>query len=963
MQFRNLFPLVLACILAIPSAGQTLIPVDKNMLQSLNGDWSVQMDNSSSVAKVRVPGNWNMQGLGSPIYPAGSRAQVFAAGREARVATYYRTFTVPSSWMGKRIYIAFDGAENGYVLGVNGKDIGSFRSAFNQSMFDVTDAVQFGVDNNLKVRVPQNEMKGWEFDTNDDWVFGGISRDVTLCALPETHFGNITIRTKVSPDKARIDIDVPLDNDAAYGEYSFDARVLNAEGEQVVRFSRQMDAHVAFVMDSFRAWSAEEPNLYTLQLDLVKDNKIIQQYETKFGLREVSWKDGVFRINGQPVKLKGVNRHDESPVNGRAVTEEEMLRDLRMMKSANINAIRTSHYPPSPHFMDMCDSLGFYVVCEVPFGFGDRHLDKPDYLEVLKERAWFTVQRDKNRPSVVIWSVGNENPNTANGFATGRYVHQLDSTRPYVFPQTHRPFNELLNTMPDSTEMFSAHYPLTGEYKGWSKKVTRPIMNTEYAHSLGTDMGQMQELVDLWYKDEKLAGGAVWGWADQGILKNDKHLDDRFAPTEYVWLTDSSYYDMQGILGTDGIVYPDRTPQTDYYQVRKVYSPVKILGLERQGNDYEVKIVNRYSFTALSDVTAHIELMGDSRVLSATDIQLNGMPGDTISFVLKGKPTLPEANFYYYNISLTDIHGEQFYEKSLRINDYKNTVPLVDKLKNARAKRVKLNAECVKSLIKEKVFARIGKKNTLAQDANVNGAQGKKHKIWPRHLLACDDIRVDRLRKNSYRATCVFPCDSSHYIEGVIDVTAEDYGVIDLKYNLTAHGDGEAVETGMTIVTDAFSDDTMLSWIGRGPFANYPGKDELSEFGVWQMDGGDLYFPGNRQDIEYAMLTDNSKAGMAIIPDSAKNICVERDARGYILISHNTHVANPHNKGVWAKGTVKTDGFHIQGGFKLMAVLPEWGPNMRRIFNIDLSDRADRSRFDGFRVGQRFAPFRASYDQ
>lgn len=963
MRIGKLFSLMLACMLGASATGQTLIPTDPTMQQSLNGLWNLLMDNRPKAVKVKVPGNWNMQGLGMPVYPEGSRDKVFDRQHEARVANYHRTFTVSPSWKGHRIFIAFDGVENGYALMVNGKDIGSFRSAFTRSMFDITDAVKFDGDNELVVVVPQNRMKGWEFDTNDDWVFGGISRDVTLCAVPETHLDDVTVRTWVTPERAKVEVAVLLSDNTHFGEYSYDGRVLNADGQQIIEFLHQVEPRIAFVMETFRPWSSEEPNLYTLQLDLQKNGKTVQHFETKFGLREVEWKGGVFRINGQPVKLRGVNHHDESPVNGRAITEAEMLHDLRMMKQANINTIRTSHYPPSPHFMDMCDSLGFYVICEVPFGFGDRHLGKADYLEVLKERAWHTVRRDKNRPSVVVWSVGNENPNTSNGFATARYVHQLDPTRPYVFPQTHKPFNELLNMMADSAEMFSPHYPLAGEYKGWSARSRRPIMNTEYAHALGTDMGQMQEIVDLWYKDEKLAGGCVWEWADQGILKDDRQLADRFASTAYVWLTDSTYYDMQGILGADGIVYPDRTPQTDYYQVRKVYSPVEILGLERKGNNYEVKVVNRYSFTPLSGVTAHVALMGDSRVLSTAEVKLSGMPGDTIAFTLQGYPTLPEAGFYYYHIALTDVRGEQFYEKSLRIHDYPNTVSLVDKLKNGHAKKLQADKETVEQLICEKFYARMGKKNTLAQKANVKGEQGKKHKVWEKNLMACGDVQVTKLRKDVYRAVCMFPCDSAHYVEGTIELAFEDYGVVSVSYDLTAHGDGDAVEAGLAIQTDTPSDDARLWWIGRGPFANYPGKDALSEFGVWQMSGRDLYFPGNRGETEYAMLTDSSKAGMAIIPDSSKNICVERDAGGYVTISHNAHVAGPHNKGVWAKGTVKTDGLRIKGNFKWLTVLPKWGPNMRRIFNVDLTKQKYRGKFDDYKEGKVFAPFRASYDQ
>ncbi|MBM6993728.1 MAG: hypothetical protein I3J02_10795 [Prevotella sp.] len=963
MQIRKVLFLAWASCAAMPLCAQTLIPTDLTMTQSLNGVWQIRMDQQSTAVNVLVPGNWDMQGLGTPIYPVNSKDPVFTAERPARVGEYHRQFAVPASWKGQQVFIAFDGAENGYTLTVNGQEIGSFRSAFNRSMFDITQAVNFLGNNDLKVVVTQNRSKGWEFDSNDDWVFGGLSRDVTLCAVPSVHFEDITIQTRVDHDRATVDILSSLSNGVQYGAYRYSGRILDAEGKPVAAFAGQTDKRQRVELSGIKPWSAESPYLYTLQLELQQKGKTVERYETRFGLREVEWKDGVFRINGRPVKIKGVNHHDESPVNGRAISEEEMLRDLRMMKAANINAIRASHYPPNPHFMDMCDSLGFYVICEVPFGFGEKHLGKADYLEVLKERAWYTVQRDKNRPSVVIWSIGNENPNTKNGFATARYVHQLDSTRPYVFPQTHKPFNDLLETMHDSTEMFSAHYPLASEYKGWSAKARRPIMNTEYAHALGTDMGQMQELVELWYADPKLAGGCVWEWADQGLLKKDKQLEDRFAPTEYVWLMDSTYYDMQGILGTDGIVYPDRTPQTDYYQVRKVYSPVKIIGMQPKDDNFEVRVVNRYDFTPLSTVRAHIDLMANARVLGTTEIQLDGAPGDTTSFMVARPLMQHDGEFYYYHIILTDSTGRQIAEKSLRINRPETSEGLLNYCNSISNPSEKMSRKDFETFFRDHFRVRIGKKNTICQVADVEGPAGKSHHLWSKNLLEISDMKVKRLKGNGYQVRGVFRCDSTHWVDGTIDFIFLANGMLSVDYDLTAHGDGEAVETGLTMRLSQLSDDIDFSWLGRGPFANYPGKDELSEFGMWKLNGRDLYFPGNRCETEIAVLSDKMRSGMALIPDSARNICVERDEKGNILLSQNTHVAAPFNKGVWAKGTVKTDGYRMKDGFTLMAVKGDDSLIWDGILGNPTRKPASKDLFDDFKSGRPFAPYRASYDQ
>lgn len=953
----------LALSMGMVSHAQTLIPPDHTRQLSLNGTWTVRMEGDNTAYAMRVPGNWNMQGVGALIYPDGSKDPIFTDRHPARVAEYRRQFTIPSSWRGMQVFIAFDGAENGYALKVNGQEIGSFGSAFNRSMFNITKAINPEGDNDLTVTVPQNRMKGWEFDTNDDWVFGGLSRDVTLCAVPPIHFEDITIRTEMRGGGARVSVSTRLSDQQKYGPLTFSSRILDASGRQVAAFERQTSEQLTVDLATCKPWSAESPYLYTLQLELADNGRVIERCENRFGVREVTWRDGVFKVNGRAVKIKGVNHHDESPVNGRAMSEEEMLRDLRMMKAANINAIRASHYPPNPHFMDMCDSLGFYVICEVPFGFGDHHLGKSDYLDVLKQRAWFTVQRDKNRPSVVIWSVGNENPNTANGFATARYVQASDPTRPYVFPQTHKPFNDLLDKMPDSTEMFSAHYPLAGEFKAWSAKARRPIMHTEYAHALGTDMGQLQELVELWYNDPKLSGGCVWEWADQGLLKTDRRLADRFAPTEYVWLDDSTYYDMQGILGTDGIVYPDRTPQTDYYQVRKAYSPVKILGIRPKDDNYEVTLVNRYDFTSLAGVRAHIDLMADARLIDSTELPLDGAPGDTVGFMVARPLDMFDGVCYYYHIRLKDASGREFYEKSLRIGNGFSMSRLSENRPGTAVRRSKTDKREIERWVRDCLRVRVGKKNTICQDINVRRADKEKHRIWAKNLLEISEMTVNSRRNKNFVVKGVFRCDSTHYVDGVINIEVGDDGVWTVDYDLRAHGDGEAVEMGLTMLLNMPSDDTQLAWMGRGPFANYPGKDELSEFGVWKMQGSDLYFPGNRQETEVAMLSDRKHESVVIVPRSSKNICVERDEHGNVMLSHNVHVACPFNKGVWAKGTAQTEGYRMKDGFTLMKLADGYGVRMDEIFGHEGMKTAESGQFARWKRGEGFVPFRASYDQ
>lgn len=975
--------------LTLATSAQTLVPTSSADQQlSLNGTWHFHFEGSDAAnAPIRVPGNWDMQGFATPVYAKGSKAEFFTAEHPAHTGVYTRTVNVPKSWKGQQVFIAFDGVENGYQLSVNGKTVGAFRSAFNRSMQDITPFIKYGKENQLTVIVPQNGSKGWEFDTNDDWVYGGITRDVTLYALPKVHFTDVTLSTHLAGGKALLSVSTSLLPKAPETYPStttktkmpkgltIAASLIDADGQTVTTTNLLPEEKGVMTVNKPSLWTAETPTLYTLQLQLMKGKKLLQTYTTKVGLREVTWKDGTFRVNGQAIKLLGMNHHDESPVNGRAETEAEFLQDLRMMKAANVNAIRTCHYPPSPHFMDMCDSLGFYVFCEVPFGFGDENLSKKDYLEVLKERAWYTVNRDKNRPSVVVWNVGNENPNTRNGFVTASYVERLDPTRPHLFPQTIWPFKQIIEKYNDSISILSRHYPAIAEVRRVPDEQGHIIANTEYAHALGLDFGSMQDIVEGWYTNPRHMGGAVWGWADQAIVRHDKHLTNPYEATEYVWKDDHTYYDMEGDLGTDGVVYPDRTPQTDYWQVKAVYSPVKATLTD----DYQLQLINRYDFTNLNTLRCRLQLYNQSQLMKEETLTISLAPHATTvvplmdeikQFAWCDTCVVDSSLTGYLRVTFTNRQGHEVYANSFPLNvdhGFPNTRTweLIDERQQPT-----MTAEELKTFIATKVRVRMGKKPTLSQKATMIRDTGKKHHLWDNYLVEPTSITVKRVKpkhrwdaSNCYEANVRFIADSTRYVDARLWVTQEPFAIdYELKVNTRDSLDA-AVEAGLSILTGMKSSDATLHWMGRGPYANYPGRDALAPFGVYQLNGDDLYFPGNRRDVQIAALTDKTGAGLAIIPlrgdqnckanDSAcgGDICVERDSTGQILLSHNAWVASPFNKNVWPQGTLRLHGASIRGAFELVRTDGNWSPALRQLLGEPTAPK------------ETFRPFYNSYDQ
>lgn len=951
MKQRLILLLLLFGLLSVKA--QTIMPVDADasLRLSLNGTWNFQLDGSGKSGSIKVPGNWNMQGFAEPVYGK-NREPMYTSEHPSHNGTYQRKFTIPANWKGKQVWIAFDGVENGYRLYVNGDSIGAFHSAFNRSMFDISHAVKFGKENEITVKVTQTDMPYWEFDTNDDWGFGGISRDVTLFAIPQNHITDLTLAYSLRGN----DADVKLKMAANTAKHAWQVELIDAKGQTVSKSSIFKSDSFTIPVANANLWSAESPYLYTLRLSLLKGKKVEQTVEKKIGIRTISWDNAVFKVNGVAVKFKGINHHDESPVNGRAMTEEEMLKDLRMMKAANINAFRCSHYPPSPHLMDMLDSLGFYTICEVPYGFGDKHLDNPSTLPELLKRAWYTVQRDKNRPSVVIWSVGNENPITSNGLTTAHYVLRLDPTRPNLFPNTHEPFFEELKLKDDSITMYSVHYPTASELKGLTAKLKHPLLNTECAHALGLDYGQIEELMDVWYTDDKLTGGCVWDWADQGIIRKatasaanggKTRLNSRYKTTEEVWLSPDTYYDMMSIQGTDGIVYPNRFPQTDYWQTKAVFSPVVI----KKDVSGRYTITNRYDFTNLSALKYNIELFANASEKWLKGISASGgnkiisgsvdvKPRDTKAF--SAMNTLSDGNYDYAVVTFSNNKGEEVYRQSFQLRDIN---PNFDNIYNTATPI--LTSDSIAKLLKNNVRLRLGRKSTLSSEATINRQAGKLHHLWSKYLLEPSSIRLQKSQKNKKEATFVYAvrydCDSSHYADGTITVKQPSGKATQISYQIQLHGSGEALEAGLTLLTPMNCGNAIMRYLGNGPYACYPAKSLLSWFGNHSISGDDIYFPGNRMNVKAATLYDKAGKGLAIITHEGDNVCVERNADGTINLSQSVKVASPFNKGFWPEGSIQTDGLSFSGSF-----------------DIYCSDKLTTPNFGEVKIQR---PFYNSYDQ
>ncbi|MCD6287481.1 MAG: DUF4981 domain-containing protein, partial [Candidatus Hydrogenedentes bacterium] len=959
------------------SVAWSYIPMDMNdaWRTSLNGRWRFIMDgpanefyrtgfDDSTWKFITVPGNWELQGFEKPRYRTPAD----------KIGLYRRTFDVPDEWNSRRVFIRFDGVLYGFEFWVNGKRAGKFESAFNRSEFDITNLIKRGSTNILAVRV-YRRFKGWEFDTHDCWALSGIYRDVSLMAVPDIHIKDITVRTEVAPDwsngTVKGSVSVGRFGDTEKREIDLEAVLTDADNKTISTFSRHIrfngtgsdETRFAINVKDPRLWTAETPYLYNLQISLEDNGRKIHVVRRRIGIREITIDGDVLKLNYKPIKIRGVDHHDIDPDVGRALNKELYRRDVLLMKQGNINAVRTSHYPPNPVFLDVCDEYGIYVIDEVPFGGGDKNLTDVSYLDILLARADATVARDKNHASVIIWSVGNENPVTPIVAATVKRVAELDPTRPKLLPGA-KTGEGFVKNLPEGVGIFAPHYPYTHSIPDrgrWglddvvrSPGIKMPVLCTEYNHSLGTAFEGLKDHWEMMQRHDRLAGGCIWHFEDQGIRRkidnNTKVLTstkDRLLGSKDpnvvsadVWVSEDTVLDSHGGSGTDGIVYADRFPQADYWLTRKVYSqiviPVDSLTVQTGQQTVKLPVLNRYDFTNLNRLKSTWTLKEDGRAIrhAAVDLELAPRDSGTISLPIDLPRDLADHE-YWIEFAFKDFNGRAIYEHTVRLigeTGEPDLKQIMDKTADDSTGRVKVirrrrTTEVMASDIKAEIdgdtgwivirktdtgasilegpVVRVGREPAMAEWRNY---PRYNFKFWENPLLAsgvCHKVTT-RIQKNGAAEIKI----NSEYAsldagrEGqsiLVDLrmTITPAGVLDIFYELTPeNSDGFFLEFGLGFRLP--QNDDNLTWLGNGPYNSYPGQTEAAEWGVWHIKPmpvtvpASRYYAGNRANVELAAVTDSSGNGMGVICDSAT---VSLEKHGKIMVfSQLLRVAGKGNK-------------------------------------------------------------------
>ena len=652
-----------------------VVPVGEQWSKSLNGDWLFRWFESPEKAPtyfwlkdydasdwgtIPVPSNWEINGYGTPIYV--NVDNEFRPNNPPDVPTvdnpvgcYILQFDVPKTWMkgwrasnnipigwkdSRNVYINFGAVKSAFELWINEKYVGYREDSKTNAEFDITTFVHPGV-NTLAMKV-YRFSNGSYFECQDFWRLSGIERDVTLYSKPSVHVQDYEVHAGLDEtyQHGAFAIDVVVENNplgwpmkngkVRVSLYDAEKEILALEKEIEER-GGTINLKADHPLTNIKPWSAEHPNLYRLEIKILdKRGKEIEHLENNIGFRTSEIKDGKLLINGQYVLIKGVNRHEHDPYTGHVISRESMEKDIALMKQMNINTVRTCHYPDDPYWYELCDKYGLYVWDEANCeshaqGYGDKSLAKdPQYRDMIWSRNRNMLERDKNHPSVIMWSMGNECGNGVNFEYTYDWMKNRDQSRPVTYERAVYDHNtDAIGLMYASPKYLQRFVDEKLDTLG------RPFIMVEYCHAMGNSMGGLQDYWDVFEANEQLQGGCIWDWVDQSFIVHDDKKD-------VDWLAVGGDFGHAYGVGDDdafcanGVVSSDRTPHHHAAEVKKVYQPFKFKMLDAVEGGFSV--TNWMSFTNLDQYELSYTIYSNEKTLLEQSLDMDLKPFETKRF-------------------------------------------------------------------------------------------------------------------------------------------------------------------------------------------------------------------------------------------------------------------------------------------------------------------------------------------
>jgi beta-galactosidase len=915
----------------------------KNPLE-VPADFFIPSTATASWNDIKVPGNWQLQGQYDPPiftnikhpFPADPP---FVPKKDTNATGLYRTsFTVPSSWDGKEIFLHFAGVQSAMYVWINGKKIGYHEDGMTPAEFNITPYLQKG-DNTLAAEVI-NWSDGSYLEDQDYWRLSGIFRDVFLFATPSLHIRDFEVRTDLDAayKDAQLQLKIILKNQTVQSANNYSVKVSLQDSRSNVLFSKT--AKAGFIAGSDEStltinqaisnpakWTAETPNLYVLVMQLLdKNGKVLQVITQKVGFRKVEIKNALLLVNGKPVKIKGVNRHEFDMHSGRYITKASMIKDIQMMKQHNINAVRTSHYPNATEWYELCDEYGLYVMDEANIESHELWADKQVYLSedpawkaAFLERGVSMVQRDKNHPSIIFWSMGNETGWGKNFDAIYAVIKQIDPTRPIHYESKIPAYAHVLSQY----DFISDMYPSVEEiYRLMKLDTIRPVVICEYAHTMGNSLGNFRKYWDAFYAHRRLQGGFTWDWVDQGLRSKDASGKEYWNIVNYI----------DGANANDGLVNPDRVVQPEINEMKKVYQPVNVSWKEVSKG--LVTISNNNYFTSTQDVYLDWTLIENGRtvqrgrlptlIVSPQSSQLQTIPFN--------KNLLQPGSEYFLNFSFRLKNKTTWANKDFEIASEQLPIPKTGKALVAvnHSSYPKLSVDEGEAIIikgtdfsitfnkKEGALVSFRHKgNELLSEKlqpnfwrvptdNDEGGKGSSFAQQWRNA-GLDDVTIVpvscvvttpdpqlvkvKLTNNVQVKKAVIQYESLYWIYGNGSVKIETRFTTEDKLPPLA-------KVGFRLkLPPAFN---QFSWYGKGPFESYEDRKESAKVGLYTGTVAAQHFPyvmpqenGNKTDVRWAVVFSKEGKGLFIRSDEhLLNINVQDYSLAALNESKTSHQLN-----------------------------------------------------------------------
>ncbi len=864
---------------------------ESDMVTSLSGDWEFKfyrhcagvpdvLDTARvKFDKIKVPSTWQRTGYLEPVYlncPYEFKTMPPEIPEDMPAAVYRKSFTVENT---EKVYIlSFLGAANNIEVYLNGSYIGYSEGSHNTAEFDISEKVVMG-ENELVV-LSFKWCNGTFLEAQDMFRENGIFRDVLLSEYEKSYIYDYGVKYVKNGDKYDMtcEVDVP-----AYGE-NCAVKVSLRDGENVLASDeKKASKKMSFAFESLDVteWNAEQPYLYTLYITLTQNGEGIMSIRGYIGFKTVEIKKNIFYFNGKKIKFKGVNHHDSNPKTGYVMTHEDIENDLKLMKKLNVNAVRTSHYPPDPFMLILCDIYGFYVIDEADIethgvhelcGTIDAISNDPKWKHHYLDRVMRMYMRDRNRAGITMWSLGNE----AGGYKCQDYCYEwlkkIGTPIPVHYEGVSRTkrvaydvASEMYTHQDDVKKIGECKGRYKGKYKDGSKISTTPYMEKpfflcEYAHAMGIGPGALEEYWKLFFRFDNLMGGCIWEWCDHAVYHEP---DDKKYPYKYTYGGDHKEKRHDGNFCVDGLLYPDRTPHTGALQMKQVYRPVITEHIGQ--NTYKLTNTNRFKNASYLKIKWILECNGS--VYDSGEIESDIEPEKYITVDLDCKP-IDEKNDYIMNIICAD-GGEEVSHEQIVLND----VPVGYKLSDSGKICLESdgNSVTVKFEGGEAVFcgecaSLVSYRKNGKEFLNRNPVSGKKGFVPQIFRAPLDndmnikkkwaELRLDNaeITKDSFDV-CLDGCRASvmavYNIKGgkkdlfecMVDYLIAPNGDMKIRavLNKTVDDTVELPRFGMT--AELAGDLVNVEYYGRGSAENLPDLKAQSPVGIYKAKVHDMHEP------------------------------------------------------------------------------------------------------------------------